>query len=101
MILDQIMNNNIEYNHDKPLSYFINNIKIIKNNGFNIIGVSQLYFEDVYIFESNLDATGAYHKFESNTGGIIGWWYSKEDFLKEVEEYESHINSTKVKIYWI
>lgn len=93
------------YNHETPLEYYKNNIDILKRHGFNCIGVSQMYLEDTYIFETKEEATKAYRQFERDEnenwiGKIAGWWYSKEDFDSTVIEYEKEMN-TKVLIYWL
>lgn len=96
----------IKYNHDRTLDSFQKDITLLKEHGFNPIGVSQMYFEDVFIFETKKEATKAYNTFECDENGnlirnIIGWWYSKKNFLKEVEKYENAKDSTKVLVYWL
>lgn len=82
----------MKYNHNRPLSDFQDNINKLKSAGFNPIAVSQLYFEDVYVFETKKEALLAYNTFEMNNnkwiGEIVGWWYGEDDFNKTIEEYE-------------
>lgn len=76
----------IVYNHRRPLSDFTEQIKKIKEKGFNVIGVSQIYFEDTFIFKTKKEAKKAYRTLERDEKEVIGWWYSKEDFEKSVEQ---------------
>ena len=93
------------YNHSRTLESFNNELQQIKAKGFNPIAVTQMMFEDYYIFETEEEAVKAYHTFEVDKKGkwlgkVVGWWSSKEDLNKAVEEYE---NSTKNKVlvYWL
>lgn len=86
-----------KYNHYRPLTDF--DLDKIQNKGFKPIGVSQIYFEDVYIFETDEEAKKAYSELEIK-GNFQAYWYSKNDFLKEVLEYEKNSNS-KVLIHWL
>lgn len=94
----------MEYNHNRPLEDFLNEINIIKENGFNPIAVTQMYFEDVYVFETKEEARAAYEKLElgrfKNDDIIVGFWYDKDAFLKEVEQYEAQIEN-KVLIHYL
>lgn len=95
----------MEFNHDRTLSDFQNNIDKLKANGFNPIVVSQMYLEDVFVFKTKKEAKKAYRKFERDEkenwiGNIAGWWYSKSDFKKTIKEYEKKYN-LKILIHWI
>ena len=90
----------IKYNHNRELDSFTEQIEIIKNAGFKPIGVSQMYFEDTFIFETNKEAKEAYNKLELNNL-VSGYWYGKDDFNKEVLDYENNDGYSKVKIYWL
>ena len=84
----------MKFNHNRPLSDFKNDIDKLKANGYKLIAVSQMYFEDTFVFETKDEAIKAYHQFERDEknewiGEIVGWWYSKEDFEKVVKEYET------------
>lgn len=92
----------IKYNHDRSLSSFEEDIKLIESEGFKVIAVTQMYMEDTFVFETKEDANKAYEIFEKNNLRICAWWYGKDDFIKAVEEYERENNGySKVKIYWL
>lgn len=85
------------YNHYRPLSDF--DFDKVQSKGFKPIGVSQLYFEDVYIFETDEEAKEAFSELEIN-GSLCAYWYSKDEFLTEVSKYEK-TNNSKVLIHWL
>lgn len=89
-----------EYNHDRPLSSFDESLILIKSYGFNPIGVSQIYFEDTFIFETQEEAESAFQKLEKELGLIQGWFYSKENFEKDKIKYENELNC-KVLTYYL
>ena len=97
----------MKFNHNRPLSDFQNDINKLKANGYNPIAVSQMYFEDTFVFETKEEATMAYRQFERDEeekwiGEIVGWWYSKEDFEKTVKEYETENDGySKVLTHWL
>ena len=97
----------MKYNHDRPLSDFQDDIDKLKANGYNPIAVSQMYFEDTFVFETKEEAIKAYHQFESDEnekwiGEIVGWWYGREDFEKTVNDYETENNGySKVLVHWL
>ena len=97
----------MKYNHDRPLSDFKRQISLITNGGFKLIAVSQMYFEDTFVFETQEEADRAYKTFEDCgvkklSQKAVGWWYGKEDFIKEVETYETDNNGySKVLIHWL
>lgn len=85
---------NMKFDHNRSLSEFQDDIDKLKANGYNPIAVSQMYFEDTFVFETEEEATKAYRQFERDEkekwiGEIVGWWYGKEDFEKIVKEYET------------
>lgn len=89
-------------NHDRPLSDFKKSIDILKSNGFKPIAVTQMFFEDVFVFQTKKEASRAYKQFEKKEKNVVGWWYGKEDFLKAVKKYEEENNGySKVKIFWL
>lgn len=96
-----------KFNHRRPLKSFSKEIEKIKKAGFNLIGVSQMYFEDVFIFETRDEAEKAYHTFENDMfgnyiGKIVGYWHSREDFKEAVRFYEIENNgNSKVKVHWL
>ena len=94
------------YNHSRPLTDFLNEINIIKNHGFNPIAVTQMYYEDLFVFKTDEEATKAYHQLEQDEnnkwiGKVSGYWYGKEEFEKEVKNYEQNEEYSKVLIYWL
>ena len=97
----------MKYNHNRPLSDFQNDIDKLKENGYTPIAVSQMYLEDTFVFETKEEAKKAYHQFESDEnekwiGEIVGWWYGREEFEKEVNEYETENNGySKVLVHWL
>jgi 4-amino-4-deoxy-L-arabinose transferase-like glycosyltransferase len=93
----------IKYNHDRTLEEFQSQLKIIENAGFKPIAVSQLYFEDTFVFETSKEANEAFNLLEKNKPSeVIGWWYGKDDFLQTVKEYETDNEGySKVLIHWI
>jgi hypothetical protein len=96
----------MQYNHDRPVSDFKKEIFLIKAGGFKLIAVSQIYFEDTFVFETQEEADRAYKTFEDcgnkKLSRIVGWWYGKEDFIKEVETYEKENNGySKVLVHWL
>lgn len=90
----------MEFNHKRPLSDFQFGIGLLELHGFEPIGVTQIYFEDTFIFNTQKEAEQAYQKLEVELQRVSGFWYGKEDFLKEVESYESEYEG-KVLIYWL
>jgi hypothetical protein len=99
------------YNHDRPLSDFDEPLALIREAGFNPIGVTFFMFEDVFIFETKEEATQAYHVLEQAypidgesrwIGEVVGWWYGKKKIKKMMQEYSS-INDHKkaILVYWL
>lgn len=103
------MENNLQsdvqnYNHNRPLESFSIELEIIRENGFVPIAVSQIYFEDTFVFETHEEATKAYEMLEEDETlpyRCFGWWYGKQEFLKEVLDYESKEGASKVLIHWL
>jgi hypothetical protein len=65
--------------------------------------------EHTFVFETEEEAYKAYIKLENRGENkrsfVVGWWYGKEDFLKEVKEREELFSEKhkdyKVKIKWL
>jgi hypothetical protein len=92
----------IMFNTDRNIESFEDSISIIENGGFKPIGVSQIYLEDVFIFETEEEAERAYNTLDKETNMISAFWYSKYNFLDEVIKYEKEYdNKSKVKIIWL
>jgi hypothetical protein len=95
----------MEYNHNRGFSDFEYSIDVLHKHGFNPIAVTQMYFEEVYVFETDAEAQMAYSVLEKDIceycdKKLFGFWYGKEAFEKEVAEYES-LSEFKVLIYWL
>ena len=97
----------MKYNYDRPLSDFDQQLLLIRNAGFKPIAVSQIYFEDTFVFKTSEEAEKAYRMFERDTKEqlirkVVGWWYGEKDFIKEVEKYEQENDGySKVLVYWL
>lgn len=94
----------MKWNHNRPLSDFQDSIRKLQSGGFNPIFVTQLYIEEAFAFETEEEARRAYRTFERDASGkeigeISAWWYGKEAFLREVEEYERKGEGVKVLIH--
>jgi len=89
----------MKFNHNKELSYFQSSIDIIRHHGFNPIAVTQMYFEQVFVFKTDSEAEMAYELLEVQLEEVAGWWYEKEEFIREVEQYEKNVSM--VKVFWL
>lgn len=87
--------NGLEYCTDTSPSLIL-----LRENSFNPIGITSFYLEETFIFKSKKEANSAYKKLEKETHQVSGWWYSKKDFLKELEESE-YYKDGHPKIYWL
>lgn len=97
-----------QYNHKRPLSDFCGALCEIQMAGFNPIAVTQLYFEDTFVFSTDVEALNAYKEMEENKARprykrVVGWWLGLKDFKESVRIYEtmSSFAPIKVKIYWL
>lgn len=97
-----------KYNHDRKLESFKEQLEIIRHAGFKPIAVSQLFFEDVFVFETEHEALKAYDQLEKRERKLTGWWYSRKGFMEAVEEYERDAlraipeeSNYKVLTYWL
>ena len=89
----------MKLNHNKELSYFQSSIDIIRHHGFNPIAVTQMYSEQVFVFETDSEAQMAYELLEVGLEQVEGSWYGNEKFIREVEEYDD--NYSMVKVFWL
>lgn len=91
------------YNTDRTLDSFENELKLIRDNGFNPIAVTQLYFEDTFVFETFEEAEKAFKTLEENNRTVVGFWYDKYDFFDAVRKYEKDYSNDniRVKIIWL
>lgn len=97
----------VNYNHNRSVDDFEEQLSLIREAGFNPIGVSQMILEDVFIFKTKEESEKAYRLFERDDteewiGKVVGWWYSEDEFKEAVERYELNIgDNTKVKVHWL
>lgn len=73
--------NGYEWNTPKSIS-----IKILKDNGFNPIGITCYGCEETFIFNTREELNRA-HKKCQNT--VDGWWYTKRQAKENNIEYET------------
>jgi hypothetical protein len=101
-IIDYKIPTEPHFNHNRPLSDFQEDIDLLKLNGFNPIGVSQMYMFEVFIFNTEEEAERAYQEMDVKRGEIVAYFWEKKDFLKEVERYENYDkeNQVRVLIHW-
>jgi hypothetical protein len=71
--------NSNRYNHNQLLSYFKDDLDIITEAGFNVLGFTIMQLKSTFIFETKNEAARAYNELEK-TGKVQGWWYGLEDF---------------------
>lgn len=95
-----------EYNHMRELVDFEEQLDEIRKAGFKPIAVTQMFFEDTFVFKTQEEADKAYHLLERDEHKnwivtVVGWWYGKSEFFKAVKEYESNKNNYEVLIYWL
>lgn len=73
--LKTLTRNIMKFNHNKELSYFQSSIDIIRHHGFNPIAVTQMYFEQVFVFKTDSEAEMAYEllevQLEEVAGGVV------------------------------
>lgn len=91
----------MNYNHDRPLSDFENQLDILRSHGYNPIAVTQMYFEDTFVFNTLEESENAYQELEIHKELITGWFYEEDDFIREINLYESQEDASKVLIYWL
>jgi hypothetical protein len=90
------------YNTDKS-----NSLKIIREAGFNPIGITVMICEETFIFNTDEEAIKAHEYFEKNPvkDVIQGWWYGLVDFelarQKYVLDMYEGIESDAPTIYWL
>lgn len=93
----------MKYNHDRKVEDFQEQIDIIRNAGFKLIAVSQMFFVDTFVFQKSDEANKAYNQLENcKDNKVVGSWYGKEDFEKAVKKYESKNDGySKVRVHWL
>lgn len=63
-------------------------LDILKEEGFNPIGICWYGGEETLIFKTNKEANSAYKKLEKEQGRVFAYWYSKKDFEREEKYYQ-------------
>ena len=109
LLRDILSMNLVRYNHYRPVEEFDEQLKIFRKHGFKPVGVSQMLFEDTFIFETKEEAHKAYYLLERDKddkwiGTVVGWYYGREDFKEAVREYERDMNDfgkVKVLAHWL
>lgn len=76
--------NGYEWNTPKSIS-----IKILKDNGFNPIGITWYGCEETFIFETQEELNRAHKKCQMEDHTVDGWWYTIEGAKKYNIEYET------------
>lgn len=90
------------YNHNRPLESFQDDLEVIRQAGFKPIAVTQMYFEDTFVFETEEEANQAFTVLETSQNKVCGWWHGREDFLKSVKGYEEDAGyKVSVLIHWL
>ena len=81
---------------------FSEDLETIRKAGFNPIAVSQLYFEDTFVFKTKSEAKRAFNLLEKKKPSkVVGWWYGAVDFMKTVADYEADSEDYKVLIHYL
>lgn len=79
----------MKYNHNRSLCDFTDSVNKIRQKGFNPLYVTQMYFEDIFVFETNEEAIKAYEALNTKSDDdVIGFWYGLKQFQELVLEYE-------------
>lgn len=93
-----------EFNHRRTLETFEEQIKILRDHGYNPLAVSQMLHEDVFVFATEEEAIDASNELEFNLdeskNKLQAWWYGLEYFKETVLSYESEWKC-RVRIYWL
>lgn len=74
-------------------------LETVREAGFKPVGICWYGGEETLIFKTQKEAKSAYKKLEKEERKLCAWWYSKKDFLKEIEEDEDWYKPSK--IYWL
>lgn len=80
---------------------FQEEIDILREHGFNPIGVTVMACEDTFIFETPEEATAAYELLEVEKNLVIGWFYGKEAFEEEKLVYLEQFPDADVEPIWL
>lgn len=94
------------YHISDDITSFQAEIDIVRNAGFNLIGVTQFMFYTAFIFETHEEAMEAHAALENIDEPLVsGWWYGKEELPKAIhiykESYPVNDRDFEVKIFWL
>ena len=71
-------------------------LEVVRAEGFNPIGICDYAGEECLLFSSQKEANSAYKKLEKEQKRVFAWWYSKNQFEKEVEESKGFYKPSKI-----
>lgn len=74
-------------------------LKLIKEQGFNPIGITTMMCEETFIFETAEECAKAHQTCQVDNNIADGWWYGKADFEKALVDYENQFG--KITVYWL
>ena len=80
-----------KFNTDKSYS-----LKLIRDHGYNPIGITTIICEETFIFETEEEASEAHNDLQVIHEVVDGWWYSKIGFEKALETLNE-----EPKVYWL
>ena len=93
--INELKDAGYKFNTDKSYS-----LVLIRELGFNPIGISTLMCEETFIFETKEESLKAHQLCQIEKKVADGWWYGKEDFLIAKKEYEDDMGY-EVIVYWL
>lgn len=96
----------MRYHIPDDISPFQYEIDIVKNAGFNLIGVTQFMFYTAFIFETQDEADEAHATLENIDKPVVsGWWYGKDSMPEAIRMYKEsspeNDRNFEVKIFWL
>jgi len=74
-------------------------LKLIKEQGFNPIGITIMMCEETFIFETSEESAKAHQACQVDNNIADGWWYGKDDFEMALIDYEDQFGEKK--IHWL
>lgn len=84
-----------KYIYGTPTSH---SLILMREHGFNPIGICWYFGEETFIFETDEEAQKGYALLERELCIVDGWWHSKADFEEDIKENE---NFKPSEIYWL
>jgi len=95
----------VNYANKVDLSYYDEEVSLLRQHGHNPIGVSTMYGETTFAFNTQEEANAAYNDLEVDKGLIQAWFYDKKGFLETKREletfYKSNDDNVIVKTFWL